>query len=79
MVFLYEWTAPNLDASPQMWSAPATQSLFASPGLPEVVVVSFITAIAGALLESLDTRIDDNLLAPLGGAVIMTTLAYLLF
>jgi dolichol kinase len=79
MAFLYVWTIPNLAESPRMWSAEATQSLLASPGIAEVIAISFLTAAASALLESLETPIDDNLLAPLGGAVIMTALAYLLF
>ena len=79
MAFLYAWTAPNLVASPKLWGAQATQSLFASPGIMEVMAISFLTAIACALLESLDTPIDDNLLAPLGGAVVMIALTFLLF
>ena len=76
---LYLWALPNVASSPPWWRSPAAQDLFGSPGIGAVVAVSLLASLAGAILESLDTPLDDNLLAPLGAACAMAGLAHILF
>jgi dolichol kinase len=77
--FLFWWTLPNLAASPPWWRSVSTHAGFASLGIGGVFIVSFVSAVVGAVLETLETRLDDNLIAPLGGACVMTGVIYVLF
>jgi dolichol kinase len=77
--FLFWWTLPNIGSSPPWWRAAASQAKFSSLGSGEILILSFVVAIVCAFLESLETKIDDNLLAPLGGAILMTGLIYVFF
>jgi dolichol kinase len=77
--FLYWWTLPNVASSPPWWRSPGALDLFGSPGLGAVIAVSLVTAVACAFLETLETRLDDNLVAPLGGACVMVGLACIFF
>jgi dolichol kinase len=76
---LFWWALPNINASPPWWRLAAVQDKFSSLGVGEILILSFASAIVCAFLESLETRIDDNLLAPLGGAILMTGLIYVFF
>lgn len=78
VAFLYWWTLPNAGSSPPWWRSAAAQAMFNSPQVAGILAASLVAAAACAFLESLDTRIDDNLLAPLGGAIFMTGLIYAL-
>jgi dolichol kinase len=78
-VFLYWWTIPNLEASPPWWRSAAALEAFASPGMAGIVVVSFVCVAVCAFLETLETRLDDNLVTPLGGACIMTGMFHVFF
>lgn len=77
--FLYWWTLPNLASSPPWWRSADARGVFASPGVGMLLGISLASAIACALLETLETRLDDNLVAPLGGACVMTGVMYVLF
>jgi dolichol kinase len=77
--FLFWWTLSNADASPPWWRSAIVQAKFSSVGAVDIVVVSVVCAVVCAFLESLETRIDDNLLAPLGGAILMMGLIYVFF
>jgi len=74
--FLYWWTLPNIGSSPPWWRTAEAQALFGSPRIGGILLISFVTAVACSFLESLETKIDDNLLAPLGGAIVMVGLIY---
>ncbi len=75
-VFFYKWTIVNINSSPPWWRSSATAVSLASSSLLWILALAMITSIACAILESLDTKIDDNLLAPLGGAVLLTALIH---
>lgn len=75
--FLYWWTLPNVGSSPLWWRAESAQAAFGSLSLGRIAILSMATAGVCAFLESLDTKLDDNLLAPLGGAIFLTVMIYL--
>jgi len=77
--FLFWWTLPNIGSSPPWWRSAATQDSFGSMRIVGIIALSLVTAIVCAFLESLETKIDDNLLAPLGGAIFMMGLIYVFF
>ena len=79
IAFFYKWTSVNIGASPPWWRSEAIYTLFGSPSLSWLLALAMITSIACAFLESLDTKIDDNLLAPLGGAILLTGLFHVFF
>ena len=76
IAFFYKWTLVNIASSPPWWRSDAIAAPFASPSLLWILALAMITSIACALLESLDTKIGDNLLAPLGGAILLTALIH---
>jgi dolichol kinase len=73
---LFWWTLSNVGSSPPWWHSMDVRAKFAFLGAGEILLLSFVVAIACAFLESLETKIDDNLLAPIGGAILMTGLIY---
>jgi len=75
-IFYYWWTLPNVGSSPPWWRLAAAQERFGSLGIGRIVAISLVVAFVCAFLESLKTRIDDNILAPLGGACVMVGLIY---
>jgi dolichol kinase len=75
-VFLYWWTLPNVASSPPWWRSSAANTLFGALGVGQITAVSLVTVIVCAFLETLETRLDDNLVAPLGGACVMVGLIY---
>jgi dolichol kinase len=77
--FLYWWTLPNLISSPPWWRGAGAQEIFAAPGSGAIVILSLVTAVACAFLETLETRLDDNVVAPLGGACLMVGLIYVFY
>lgn len=78
VAFLYWWTLPNVSSSPPWWRSDRSLSIFGSPGPGTIVLVSLITGVVCAFLETLRLRIDDNIVAPLGGACVMVGLVYVL-
>lgn len=76
---LFWWTLPNVNSSPPWWRGATVQAKFSLLGVGEIFILSLGTAIVCAFLESLETKIDDNLLAPLGGAILMSGLIYVFF
>ena len=78
-VFLYWWTLPNVASSPPWWRSSAANTLFGALGVGQIAAVSLATVIVCAFLETLETRLDDNLVAPLGGACVMVGLACAFF
>lgn len=76
VAFLYWWTVPNLSSSPPWWRSERSLSLFGSPAPGTIVLVSLVTGVVCAFLETLRLRIDDNIVAPLGGACVMVGLVY---
>ncbi len=78
VALLYWWTVPNMSSSPPWWRSERLLSLFGSPDPGTIVLVSLITGSVCAFLETLRLKIDDNLVAPLGGACAMAGLVYVL-
>jgi len=72
--FLYWWTLPNVSSSALWWRLTDAPRVFASPGVGAIAIISLVTAVVCGVLETLDIGIDDNLLAPLGGACVMSAL-----
>ena len=77
--FLYWWTLPNLRSSPPWWRGAGAQEIFSAPGFGAIMILSLATGIACAFLETLETRLDDNVVAPFGGACVMIGLIYVFF
>jgi len=75
---LYLWTLPNLGSSPPWWRSAGALDIFASPGILAVCGVSLFAVVVGAFLETLRLPLDDNIVAPLAGACVMTGLLYAL-
>ena len=76
IMFFYIWTAVNMGSSPPWWRSEEAVAVFGALSPSWVWAFAMITSIACAFLESLDTKIDDNLLAPLGGAILLTALIH---
>jgi len=77
--FLYWWTLPNLSSSPPWWRSASAQKIFALGGLGEIILTASVSAVVCAFLETLETRLDDNLVAPFGGACVMVGFLYVFF
>lgn len=76
---LYFWALPNSVSSPPWWSMQEWLVLLHQADVTGVIIISACAGIVAAFLESLDIGIDDNLLAPLGGACVMVRLLPLFF
>lgn len=74
--FLYWWTLPNLISSPPWWRSASAQETFALSGFGEIILTASVSAVACAFLETLETHLDDNLVAPFGGACVMVGFMY---
>ncbi len=74
--FLYWWTIPNVSSSPPWWRSPRALELFGSLAPGAIICISLATAAVCAVLETLNLGVDDNLLAPIGGAGFMVGLIY---
>ncbi|RJP69003.1 MAG: hypothetical protein C4532_11665 [Candidatus Abyssobacteria bacterium SURF_17] len=77
-MLLYWWTIPNIGASPSWWQNHGELLLCGTPAIGSILLISAVTTVFCALLETIDIGIDDNVLVPLGGACVMTGLVHAL-
>jgi dolichol kinase len=77
--FLYWWTLPNVASSPPWWRSAGAQEVFALGSLGAIFLVVTVSVVVCAFLETLETRLDDNLVAPFGGACVMVGFLYAFF
>lgn len=77
--FFFFFTLPNAAASSWLWQASPLLQHLATFSLQEMFLICFLSSIAGALFESSPWQpIDDNVSAPLFGAITKLLLCYLL-
>jgi dolichol kinase len=74
--FLYWWVAPNVSSSAPWWRSPHALVLFGSLDGGSIIAISLVVGVVCAILETLRLGIDDNIVAPLGGACVMVGLVY---
>jgi len=77
--FFFFFTIPNVAASSFLWQGSAMLQHLTAFSLAEMFLICFISSVAGALFESSPWQpIDDNVSAPLFGAITKLLLCYLL-
>lgn len=78
-IFFFWLTMHNADASSVIWQGSHILWVVGSLSMPEVVVLCIVSTMVAALFESLPLGyIDDNLAAPMAGALVKLALCYLL-
>lgn len=78
-VFFFWWTMGNADGSSWVWQGSHLLGTIAGLGMTEVVLVCLVSTIAAGFFESLPLKyVDDNVAAPLAGALVKLALCYLL-
>lgn len=77
--FFFFFTIPNVAASSFLWHGTAMLQHLTTFSIPEMFLICFLSSVAGALFESSPWQpIDDNVSAPLFGAITKLLLCYLL-
>lgn len=77
--FFFFFTLPNAEASSWLWQGSPLLLHLGSFSFAEMVLICFISSVAGALFESSPWQpIDDNVSAPLIGALTKLLLCYFL-
>ncbi len=77
--FFFFFTIGNVAGSSFLWQGAAMLQHLTTFGPAEMFLICFVSSVAGALFESLPYQpIDDNVSAPLFGAITKLLLCYLL-